>query len=96
MPLPFEGGAIARVAQTGRTARIDLDAEPSDLRERMLAAKVSSGVAAPIVVSGRLWGATSLSNGGDLGSFPPGVETASRSSRASSRSRSRTPRPASS
>ena len=73
--LPFEGGAVARVAQTGRTARIDLDAEPSDLRERMLAAKVSSGVAAPIVVSGRLWGATSLSNGGDLGSFPPGVET---------------------
>ena len=73
--LPFEGGAVARVAQTGRTARIDLDAEPSDLRERMLAAKVSSGVAAPIVVSGRLWGATSLSNGGGLGSFPPGVET---------------------
>ena len=74
MRLPFEGGAIARVAQTGRTARIDLEAEPSDLRERMLAAKVNSGVAAPIVVSGRLWGATSISNGGDLGSFPPGVE----------------------
>jgi signal transduction histidine kinase len=72
--LPFEGGAIARVAQTGRTARIDLDAEPSDLRERMLAAQVSSGVAAPIVVSGRLWGATSISNGGDHGPFPPGVE----------------------
>ena len=61
--LPLEGGAIARVAQTGRTARIDLEAEPSDLRERMLAAKVNSGVAAPIVVSGRLWGATSISNG---------------------------------
>ena len=74
VPLPFEGGAIARVAQTGRTARIDLEAEPSDLRERMLAAKVNSGVAAPIVVSGRLWGATSISNGGDLGAFPPGVE----------------------
>ena len=74
VPLPFEGGAIARVAQTGRTARIDLEAEPSDLRERMLAAKVNSGVAAPIVVSGRLWGATSISNGRDLGAFPPGVE----------------------
>ena len=74
VPLPFEGGAIARVAQTGRTARIDLEAEPSDLRERMLAARVNSGVAAPIVVSGRLWGATSISNGGDLGAFPPGVE----------------------
>ena len=72
--LPFEGGAIARVAQTERTARIDLEAEPSDLRERMRAARVSSGVAAPIVVSGRLWGATSISNGGGRGSFPPGVE----------------------
>ena len=72
--LPLEGGAITRVAQTGRTARIDLEAEPSDLRERMLAAKVSSGVAAPIVVSGRLWGATSISNGSGPGPFPPGVE----------------------
>ena len=72
--LPFEGGAIARVAETGRTARIDLEAEPPDLRERMVAAKVNSGVAAPIVVSGRLWGATSISNGGDVGAFPPGVE----------------------
>jgi GAF domain-containing protein len=71
--LPFEGGAIARVAQTGRTARIDLDAEPAAVRERMLAAKVSSGVAAPIVVSGRLWGATSLSNGSG-GSFAAGIE----------------------
>jgi signal transduction histidine kinase len=72
--LPFQGGAIARVAQTGRTTRIDLEAEPSDVRERMLAAKVSSGVAAPIVVSGRLWGATSISNGSGPGAFPPGVE----------------------
>ena len=40
----------------------------------MVAAKVNSGVAAPIVVSGRLWGATSISNGGDLGAFPAGVE----------------------
>ena len=72
--LPFEGGAIARVAQTGRTARIDLETESPDVRERMLAAGVSSGVAAPIVVSGRLWGATSISNGGGHGRFPPGVE----------------------
>ena len=74
VPLPFQGGAIARVAQTGRTARIDLETEPSDLQESMLAAHVSSGVAAPIVVSGRLWGATSISNGDSLGRFPPGVE----------------------
>jgi signal transduction histidine kinase len=72
--LPFQGGAIARVAETGRTARIDLELEPPDVREHMLAAGVSSGVAAPIVVSGRLWGATSISNGGGLGRFPPGVE----------------------
>ena len=72
--LPFQGGAIARVAQTGRSARIDLETEPPELREHMLAAGVSSGVAAPIVVSGRLWGATSLSNGDGLGRFPPGVE----------------------
>ena len=73
--LPFQGGAIARVAQTGRSARIDLETEPPELREHMLAAGVSSGVAAPIIVSGRLWGATSLSNGGGLGRFPPDVET---------------------
>jgi hypothetical protein len=69
-PLPFQGGGIARVAQTGRTARIDLETASPELRERMLAAHVSSGVAAPIVVSGRLWGATAIPNGGDLGRFP--------------------------
>ena len=73
--LPFQGGAIARVAQTGRTARIDLEAEPSDLRERMLAAKVSSGVAASIVVSGRLWGATSLSKAAASARFRPASRT---------------------
>jgi signal transduction histidine kinase len=71
--LPFQGGAIARVAQTGRAARIDLDTEPPDLQEHMIAAGVSCGVAAPIVVSGRLWGATSISiNGPER--FPPNVE----------------------
>jgi signal transduction histidine kinase len=62
------------VAQTGRTARVDLDNEPSDLQEHMVAAEVSSGVAAPIVVSGRLWGATSISISGP-GRFPADVET---------------------
>ena len=73
VPLPFRGGAIARVAKTGRSARIDLDREPPDLRERMVEAGVSSGVAAPIVVSGRLWGATSISLGRPA-HFPPGIE----------------------
>ena len=72
--LSFEGGAIARVAQTGVTVRIDPETEPSDLRERMLASGVSSRVAAPIVVSGRLWGATLISIGRGLGRFPAGVE----------------------
>jgi len=58
--VPVEGGAIAQVAQTGRTARIDLENEPPDLQEQMVEAGVSSGVAAPIVVSGRLWGSTSI------------------------------------
>ena len=72
--MPFQGGAIARVAQTGRAARIDLENEPPDVQEHMVAAGVSSGVAAPIVVSGRLWGATSISiNGPER--FPPDAET---------------------
>jgi signal transduction histidine kinase len=71
--LPFQGGAIARVAHTGRAARIDLENEPADVQEHMVAAGVTSGVAAPIVVSGRLWGSTSISiNGPER--FPPGVE----------------------
>ena len=71
--LPFQGGAIARVAHTGRTARIDLENEPTDVQEHMVAAGVTSGVAAPIVVSGRLWGSTSISiNGPER--FPPDVE----------------------
>ena len=34
--VPVQGGAIARVAQTGRTARIDLENEPPDLQEHMV------------------------------------------------------------
>ena len=72
--MPFQGGAISRVARTGRAARIDLENEPPDVQEHMAAAGVSSGVAAPIVVSGRLWGATSISvNGPER--FPLDAET---------------------
>ena len=71
--LPFQGGAIARVRKTGRTARIDLENEPRDVQEHMIDAGVTSGVAAPIVVSGRLWGSTSISiNGPER--FPADVE----------------------
>ena len=71
--LPFQGGAIARVRHTGETARIDLENEPPDVQEHMVAADVSSAVAAPIVVSGRLWGATSISISGP-DRFPADVE----------------------
>ena len=71
--VPVEGGAIAQVAQTGRTARIDLENESPELQEEMVAAEVSSGVAAPIVVSGRLWGSTSITvDGSDR--FPRDAE----------------------
>ena len=71
--LPFQGGAIARVAKTGRPARIDLENEPPHVQEHMVAAGVSSGAAAPIVVSGRLWGSTSISLHKSE-RFPPDVE----------------------
>lgn len=93
--LPFQGGAIARVAQTGRTARVDLENEPPDVQEHMVAAGVNSGVAAPIVVSGRLWGSTSISIDGPSVSHPT-PRLASRNSRTSSPSRSQTRRHASS
>ena len=71
--LPFQGGAIARVRHSGETARIDLENEPPDVQEHMVAADVSSAVAAPIVVSGRLWGSTSISISGP-DRFPADVE----------------------
>jgi signal transduction histidine kinase len=73
VPLPFQGGAITRVAKTGRAARIDLEHEPPDVQEHMVRSGVSSGVAAPIVVSGRLWGSTSISLH-ESERFPPDAE----------------------
>jgi len=57
----FQGGAIEQVYRTGQTARIDLENVAPEVREHMAVENVSSGVAAPIVVSGKLWGATSIS-----------------------------------
>ena len=88
----FRAARSRASAQTGRTARIDLDEELPDMREHMVAARVNSGVAAPIVVSGRLWGAP-RSRSRATSAFRPTPRSGSRSSRASSRSRSRTPRP---
>jgi signal transduction histidine kinase len=49
----LQGGAISRVKETGQPARIEYQLDP-DPRERHM-------VAAPIVVSGRLWGAATIS-----------------------------------
>jgi signal transduction histidine kinase len=59
----FQGGAIARVCDSGRPERVDLDTVPAEVRAGMEREGVVSQVAAPIVVSGRLWGATSISIG---------------------------------
>jgi PAS domain S-box-containing protein len=61
--VPFQGGAIARVYDSGRPERIDIENMPEAVQAHMTEEGVSSGVAAPIVVSGRLWGATSISIG---------------------------------
>ena len=71
--LPFQGGAIERVAHTGHPARVDLEKERPTVREAMSSTDVSSHVAAPIVVTGQLWGATSVSVG-PPDRFPPDSE----------------------
>ncbi len=71
--LPFQGGAIERVAHTGHPARVDLEKERPTVRDAMSSTDVSSHVAAPIVVTGQLWGATSVSVG-PPDRFPPDSE----------------------
>ena len=60
LAFPLEGeGALARVRRSGRPARVDaylaLDADP--VGRIALAAQYRSGVAAPVSVGGRIWGA---------------------------------------
>ena len=59
----FRGGAIARVCDSGRPERVDIETVPPEIQAGMEQEGVISQVAAPIVVSGRLWGATSISIG---------------------------------
>ena len=59
----FQGGAIARVCDSGRPERVDIESVPPEIQAGMEQEGVISQVAAPIVVSGRLWGATSISIG---------------------------------
>jgi signal transduction histidine kinase len=63
--VPFQRGAIARVHDSGRPERVDIASMAPDVRTRMLEEGVAAQVAAPIVVSGQLWGATSVSCGLD-------------------------------
>jgi signal transduction histidine kinase len=71
--LPFQGGAIERVARTGLPARVDIEREQVSVQQTMRSTDVASHIAAPIVVSGQLWGATSVSIGPPE-RFPPGSE----------------------
>jgi signal transduction histidine kinase len=59
--LPLRGGVLSRVRETGAPARIDYEKEPPAVQTMIRLDRVADGVAAPIVVSGRLWGALSIS-----------------------------------
>jgi PAS domain S-box-containing protein len=71
----LEGGPVNIVFDTGLPVRVDLDADsiPSPLADRLAAQGVSSVVAAPIIVSGDVWGAVSVSLTVPH-VFPPGSE----------------------
>ena len=71
----LEGGPVNMVFDTGLPVRVDLDEDriPSPLASRLRAQGVSSVVAAPIVVSGKVWGAVSVSLTVPH-VFPPGSE----------------------
>ena len=71
--VPFQGGAIERVARTGQPARVDVENQEPSIQQMMRSTDVSSQVAAPIVVTGQLWGATSVSIG-PPDRFPPDAE----------------------
>ena len=68
------GGVVTRVRETGGPARIDYEQESPEVQEMMRFDGVASGVAAPIVVSGHLWGAMSISVASP-DEFGAGVET---------------------
>jgi PAS domain S-box-containing protein len=71
--IPFLGGPVSMVHETGRPVRADLDSLPPAFAERLRQQGINSVVAAPITVSGRLWGAVSVSLAPPE-SFLPGSE----------------------
>lgn len=73
IPLIGESATVA-VRRTGRTSRIDsFEHAAGPISERLRATGLSSGVAAPIVVEGRLWGA--IASAWTDGPPPRDVET---------------------
>jgi PAS domain S-box-containing protein len=72
IPLIGEGPA-AEVRRTGRTARVDnLEHASGPIAERLRASGLGSGVGAPIVVEGRLWGVMACA--WTVGPSPPEAE----------------------
>lgn len=65
--LPLHGSsALAEVARTGRSSRVDYAALPDDpIGRRALRLGFSTGVAAPVMVGGALWGALLVATTGD-------------------------------
>jgi PAS domain S-box-containing protein len=55
--IPLHGGPATMVYETGGPIRVDAASVPSPFAERASARGINSIAAAPIVVSGRLWGA---------------------------------------
>src|SRR5262245_44400769 len=74
-PIPLMGAPVRHVFETGRPIRVDLaeSATPDAFRARLERHKVNSFVAAPIKVSGSLWGVVGASLASPR-SFPAGAE----------------------
>jgi PAS domain S-box-containing protein len=71
--ITLKGGPATIVRSSGRAQRFELDdATGPGWRERLRAERTSSIVTAPVLVSGRVWGAVSVAIA--EGSFPPGTE----------------------
>jgi signal transduction histidine kinase len=73
MRIPLQGGPITMVHETEGPVRMDLDSVAPDWAEQFRKLGVNSVVAAPITVSGRMWGAVNASLT-PPNSFSPGSE----------------------
>jgi signal transduction histidine kinase len=73
--VPLDGEtSVVKASRSGRPERVDDYSElAGELPERIREAGIASGVAAPIKVAGRLWGAI-VASSGEPHSFAPGSE----------------------